>query len=199
MISRKSMYLVLLVPCLLLAIPAASQESEPEMSPEMAAMMEAWQKAMTPGPQHAALAKLVGDWKFTAKMWMEPGAEPTASEGTAVRTMALGGRVLEEKVSSMVMGKPMEGLGRTGYDNVTGTYWSTWTDNMSTGLMVMEGSWDEASGEGELEGEVTDPMTGKPMPVRMTSKRQGEKELSEFFENRGGEWVKTMELIYERQ
>ena len=27
------------------------------------------------------------------------------------------------------------GVGRTGYDNVTGRYWSTWTDTMSTGVV----------------------------------------------------------------
>ena len=130
---------------------------------------------------------------------MEPGAKPMVSVGTAERAMTLGGRVLEEKVSMMVMGMPMEGLARVGFDNVKGSHWSTWTDNMSTGVMMMEGTWDDATGEGTMEGEVIDLVTGKPMQVRMTSKMEGEKEVSEFFENRGGEWVRTMELVYERQ
>ena len=35
-----------------------------------------------------------------------------------------------------MMGMPFEGIGRTGYDNVTGKYWSTWIDNMSTGCYL---------------------------------------------------------------
>ena len=41
-----------------------------------------------------------------------------------------------------MMGTPFTGHGMTGYDNVTGKYWSTWTDSMSTGIMVSEGSCD---------------------------------------------------------
>jgi hypothetical protein len=50
--------------------------------------------------------------------------------GTATREMALDGRVLMEELTSSMMG----------YDNVTGKYWSTWTDSMFTGLMVSEGT-----------------------------------------------------------
>jgi hypothetical protein len=89
-------------------------------------------------------ADTAGEWKFTIKSWMDPEAEPMLSEGTAHRTMELGGRVVEEVVESSMMGQPFEGIGRTGYDNLTGEWWSTWTDNMSTGLMTMTGTYDEA-------------------------------------------------------
>ena len=56
--------------------------------------------------------------------------------------MGLDGRVLIEEVTSSMMGMPFTGHGMTGYDNVTGKYWSTWTDSMSTGLMVSEGTCD---------------------------------------------------------
>jgi len=60
--------------------------------------------------------------------------------GTATRSMTLDGRVLVEDVSSSMMGSPFTGHGMMGYDNVTGKYWSTWNDSMSTGLMVSEGT-----------------------------------------------------------
>lgn len=185
----------------LLAVTVApTLAQEPQMSPEQAAMMAAWEQAMTPGPQHAGLAEMAGPWKFTNKMWEDPAADPTIVEGTAVRTMILGGRVLEERVSSEFMGKPFEGLGHTGYDNVTGEYWSTWVDNMSTGLMTMKGSWDESTGAGTFEGEAADPMTGTLKKVRMVSRiNEDGSETNEFFEDRGGQWVKTMELVYHRQ
>ena len=62
--------------------------------------------------------------------------------GTATRSMALDGRVLVEDVDCTMMGAPMTGHGMTGYDNVSGKYWSTWTDSMSTGIMVSQGICD---------------------------------------------------------
>jgi len=59
-------------------------------------------------------------------MFGEPGTEPEVSTGTASRRMILGGRYLEETVHAMMMGEHFEGLGLTGYDNVTGSWWGTW-------------------------------------------------------------------------
>jgi len=161
--------------------------------------MEAWQKSMTPGPQHAALARAVGTYVMTVKNWPEPGAEPMVSEGTAERTMALGGRVLEEKVSATMMGQPFEGLGRTGYDNVTRKHWSTWTDTMSTGLIVMHGSLAD-DGSGSFEGESADPMTGRMTKMRIAMRREGELEVSDFFmPGPDGKEIKTMEITYRKK
>ena len=41
-----------------------------------------------------------------------------------------------------MMGMPFTGHGMRGYDNVSGKYWSTWNDSMSTGMMVSEGTCD---------------------------------------------------------
>src|SRR5690606_7444123 len=81
------------------ALPASAllaQEAPPQMSPEEAATMEAYQKAGTPGPQHAALAKAIGTYDLASRSWNAPGAEPVASTGTATRSMALDGRVMVE-------------------------------------------------------------------------------------------------------
>ena len=126
------------------ALPALAQDAPPQMSPEEAAMMAAYQKAGAPGPQHAALAKMAGTYDLAISSWNAPGAEPTASTGTATRSMALDGRVMVEDMQSEMYGQPFTGHGMHGYDNVTGKYWSTWNDSMSTGLMVSEGTCDEA-------------------------------------------------------
>lgn len=173
-------------------------EAPPDMPPEMQEMMEAFMKAATPGEAHEQLAKTVGTWKLTIKMWMEPGAEPEVNEGTAEREMIMGGRHLEERVTSTAMGMPFEGRGVTGYDNVTGKYWSTWVDNLSTSVWVTEG---EREGETMVfTGKASNPMGGPPTEMRMVSKMEGDdKEVVEMFEIHGGEEVKTMEIIYERQ
>lgn len=183
-------------------VPGAAQppegETPPDMPPEMQAMMEAWQKAGTPGEAHEHLAEAAGTWKVTMKMWMEPGAEPTVNDGTAVREMIMDGRYLEERFSGTVMGQPFEGRGVTGYNNVTGKYWSTWVDNMSTGVMVSEG---EREGDTMVfVGSTPDPMGGPPVKMRMVSKMEGDdKEVVEMYETRDGEEVKGMEIVYERQ
>lgn len=190
----------------LLAAPALAQEESmeameaPEMSAEEAAMMETWMKAMTPGPEHQMLADSAGEWKFTITSWMEEGGEPMVAEGTAVRTMELGGRVSVEVVESSMMGQPFEGIGRTGYDNLKGEWWSTWTDNMSTGIMTMTGSYDEATHTWTWAGEGTDPMTGNAQKMKMTVVKEGEdKEVGTMWmAGPDGEMVKSMEIVYTR-
>jgi hypothetical protein len=119
------------------------------------------------------------------------------SEGKAERKMILGGRVLHEHAKSEFMGQPFEGIGLTGYDNVTERYWSTWIDNVSTGLSVTHGQWNE-DGTGTFEGETADPQTGEMEPMRIEVHMEGKREIYEFFMPQpDGEAVKTMEILYE--
>jgi hypothetical protein len=185
---------LLLVSCL------AWAESHDEMSPEEAAMMEAWTRAATPGEQHQHLAGSAGDWTATVKMYMDPGAEPDVMDATVNRTMTLNGRVLEEDWQGEFQGEKFHGIGRTGYDNVTGRYWSTWTDNMSTGLMTSWGDWDEAQQAYVFHGEASDPMTGGRIGNRtvITMPADGE-EVMEMYETRGGEEMMTMRIELKRR
>lgn len=185
---------------LLLVSGLAGAEAEQEMSPEQAAMMEAWAKAATPGEQHAHLAQAAGDWTATVKMFMEPGAEPDLMQATVSRAMVLDGRVLEENWQGEYQGERFHGIGRTGYDNVTGKFWSTWTDNMSTGLMTSWGEWDEEKRAYVFHGEASDPMTGERMSNRTVTTMPAEgKEVMEMYETRGGEEVLTMRIEMERR
>lgn len=195
---------VLLVTCLCLlpilfsVLPAAAQPPEGETPPEMAEMMAAWQKSMTPGEPHEWLAKSVGSWKLAVTTWMPPSFEPELSEGTAEREMILGGRYLVERVTGSVMGMPFEGYSVAGYNNVTGEYWGTWIDNMSTGLMTMTGERDGNTVVWHAES--TDPMTGGPAKMKMVSMLQDDgKEKVEFYEMHDGAEMKTMEIVYERE
>ncbi|MCP4246728.1 MAG: DUF1579 domain-containing protein, partial [bacterium] len=123
-------------------------------------------------------------------------------EGKAVRTMILGGRVLEERFSGPGMGgPPFEGLGHTGYDNITGRYWSTWIDNMMTGVAFSYGSRDDAGKTWLFEGEAPDPMAGQLIPMRIEGHTDEDgREISEFYRpGPDGQMFKSMELVYERQ
>lgn len=190
---------------LALTLPATAQEKgkgapEMQMSAEEKAAMEAMMKAMTPGAQHRHLADSSGEWDFAAKFWTEPGAAPEQSRGTSRREMTLGGRVMRETVESEMMGMPFHGLGLTGYDNVTGRWWSTWTDSMSTGLLVSYGSCNEAMTRCEFKGAYPDPTTGGMKETRMVSESSPEREVMKSYEaGADGKEVQTMELVFTRK
>ena len=185
----------------LVAAPVFAQEGqEHQMTPEQKAEMEAYMKAGTPGAPHQALAATAGNYDLTIRSWHEPGGPAMEETGTATRTMALDGRVLIEDVTSSMMGMPMKGHGMRGYDNVSGKYWSTWTDNMSTGVMVSEGTCD-AENACSFTGSWNDPIKKGPFEVRMTTRWTSP--TTEVFEMYGpgkdGQETKMMEIIYTKK
>lgn len=186
---------------LLSAASAVAQDAQKQPSADEKAMMDAWAKASTPGPQHKWLAGKAGKWEFAGKFWMDATQPPTLSSGTAERTLMLGGRVIGEKVASPgIMGQPFEGYGVTGYDNVAQEFWGTWSDTMGTGVMVSKGKCD-AKGACTYTGEYVDPITGKKKTSRMASRDEGpDKEVHEFWDKGpDGKEFKSMELVYTRK
>lgn len=168
-------------------------------SAEEQAAMAAMEKAGTPGKQHQWLASKAGDWTFTAKFWMNPAGPPMDATGTVQRSATLGGRVLAEKVLSEMMGQPFEGHGMTGYDNVKQEFWSTWNDNMTTGVMLSTGQCDD-KGSCAFNSTYTDPMTGETRQSRMASSSEGDKEVFESFDKApDGKEYKSMEIVYTRK
>jgi hypothetical protein len=146
------------------------------------------------------LAKMAGEYTLTVKSYMEPGAEPEVSTGTASRRMILGGRYLEETVHALMMGEHFEGRGLTGYDNVTRSWWGSWIDTMSTGLMINSGAWDEEAGVGTFEGEYNDPVTGELQSSRSVIRRlpNGDELMEMYMTTAVGE-VKALEILYQRK
>ncbi len=198
---RQSPWSLVFVVALAVGGTALAQEGEARaMTPEQMAMMQAYQKAGTPGPQHAAMAADAGTWDVAVKSWMDPAQPPEESTGTVTRSMILDGRVMVEQFQGSMMGQPFTGHGMQGYDNVSGKYWSTWNDSMTTGLMVGEGTCDE-TGTCEFSGTWNDPVTGGPVTARMVLRRTGAD--SQVFEMFGpgpdGSEMKMMEMTYTRR
>jgi len=180
---------------------AQSGKPEPPMSPEQKAMMEAFQKAGTPGAPHQALAATAGSYDLKVRSWHAPGAPPMEDSGTATRTMTLDGRVLVEEVSSTMMGRPFTGRGSTGYDNVNGKYWSTWNDSMMTGILVSEGTCDATGKTCSFTGSWNDPTKKTPVKTRMTTRWTSP--TTQIFEMYGpgpdGKEMKMMEITYTKK
>ncbi len=178
----------------------AAQDEAPAMTPEEMAEMEAYLAAGTAGAPHEMLAETAGTYELTIKSWTAPEGEPMVSSGTATRSMILDGRVRVEEVSSTMMGRPFDGYGMMGFDNVTGKYWSTWNDSLSTGIMISEGHCEE-DGVCTFVGSWNDPITQGPFTVRMTS--QWVEPSTELFTMHGpgkdGAEMKMMEIEYRKQ
>jgi hypothetical protein len=142
----------------------ATETPAPPM--DSAAEAKAWMDYMTPGEPHKMLAASNGKWKTETTMWMKPGAPPQTSTGEATNSMIMDGRYQRTVHKSEMMGMPFMGEGLTAYDNAKKMYVSTWVDNMGTGVMQLQGPWDDASKSMTLKGSCTDPITGKDMTIR---------------------------------
>lgn len=195
-----------LAPLLTLALafaPAVSAQdtAPPEMSAEQKAMMDAWQKASTPGAQHTQLAEhFSGSWTTKMTAWMDPSAPPTVEMGKTVNTPVLGARQVRMDYNSTFMGQAFEGIGYSGYDNVKGKYISSWTDNMSTGMAMLEGDYDAASKTYTYRGEMADAMKpGTMTPIREVVRVvDKDHHVMEFYETRDGKERKTMQIEFNR-
>ena len=185
--------------CVLAPLAHAQESKPPQMTPEQQAEMKAYEAAGTPGEPHRKLATMAGDYTVQVRSWPGPGAPPMEESGKATRSMALDGRVLVEQFEGTMMGAPFRGHGMSGYDNVTGRYWSTWNDSMSTGLMVSWGYCD-AQGTCTFEGTYNDAVRKAPVKLRMTTRWTGPD--TEVFEMHGpdkqGREMKMMEMTYTR-
>ncbi|HEY0511092.1 MAG TPA: DUF1579 domain-containing protein [Thermoanaerobaculia bacterium] len=160
--------LSLLALAVLATMPALAQDKpKPPAPPAMGGEdMEAMMKAAAPGEQQKKLARLAGDWTFTSKAWMAPGAPPMESNGTMHGELLLGGRYVEHTWKGNMMGMAFEGRGTDAYDNVGKMYVSSWVDNMGTGIMHQTGSCDAAVKVCTYNGDVWDPMSGKKTTMK---------------------------------
>ncbi|MCX2450648.1 DUF1579 domain-containing protein [Pedobacter sp. PLR] len=164
------------------------------------AMMKAWQAYMTPGDVHKMIAKDDGKWDGEVTMWMAPDAPPTKSKSSCTNTMIMGGRYQKSMHEGNMMGMPFEGMSLLGYDNSKKVFVSSWIDNMGTGIMNMEGTWDDASKTINFTGKCVDPMTGKDMDVREVFKFvDSDHQMMEMYCKTDGKEMKTMEIQLTRR
>src|SRR5437868_13230878 len=174
---------------------------QPQMSPEEQAAMEKYMQAATPGPEHQKLAKLAGKWKLQFTSWFAPGAAPQKSEGTAEFKTILGGRYVQQEVKGDMSGHPFEGIGTMGFDNVTKERFATWTDSMSTGLMVMRGKCPADAKKCTTKGHMSDAIAGKEVPFSETTTMTDDDHFTFELRRPGpdGKQFNMMEIVYTRQ
>jgi hypothetical protein len=195
--SKVLLALALLVVC----TSVVAQEPKNDAANQKAMMDAMMMKAMMPGDAHKLLNNMVGTFDVKVTAWMMPGQPPMESNGTAVNSWIMGGRFVQQKFSGQFMGQPFEGVGYTGYDNVKKTYWSSWMDNMGTGIMNSTGSTSDGGKTWTFMTSMADPMTGKDAPVeeRVTVVDHDHHNFEMWSPGPDGKMMKTMALAYSRK
>jgi hypothetical protein len=166
MLKRSSRILGLGVVLTLWIVSAGIAQEGQQMDPEM---IEAYMKLNAPNENHAFLKSFVGEWEVTTTAWMEPGAEPFSSTGTAKAKMICGGRFLKLDFKGMMFGEPFEGIQIMGYDNYQKKNISFWVDSSSTAFYLTEGTRKEGTKKIVETGVWQDPMGGEDMNVKNTT------------------------------
>lgn len=152
-----------------------SQDKAPS---EYGQEMPQWMKYAMPGEQHKQLEPFVGRWEQTVKFWMEPGAEPGQSYGSAEYKWIMGGRFLQGTYEGQMEGNRFEGMDVIGYDNFRNEYISFWIDNHTTSFMVARGSYDPNAKTITMRGKHDDTMHGKKdKPFRTVTTIEGNDKL----------------------
>ena len=192
------------------ASPAAAAPAAATGQPSETEMMKQMMELSKLNDNHKLLARMEGTWDYAVKMWMNPDPKtaPSVSKGVAVRKPIMGGRFFTLDATSMMEmpgadGKMQQmefkGTALEGYDNVKKKFVSTWSDNMGTGIMMSEGTYDAATKTFTYTSEM-EMMPGMKMKVRSTVKMvDSDHHTFEWFEDRGGKEVKTMEINYTRK
>ena len=180
----------------------ASTATEPAKEPiPDSVMMKNWKVYMTPAAEHAMMKSWNGTWSGEVTMWTSPGAPPAKTTLTAVNKMILGGRYQQSIQKGMMNGMLFEGQSTLGFDNARKDYVLSWVDNMGTGIIKLEGPWNETTKTIDLRGTEIDPSTGKEKPLRESFKiMDNDRQIMAMFETGAdGKELKVMEILYTRR
>ena len=134
---------------------------------DSATIMKNWMAYSTPGDMHTMMKSWDGTWDAEITMWHAPGAPPETTKGKTTNKTIMDGRYQISNHSASMMGMPFEGMATLAYDNAKKKFISTWIDNMGTGIMNMEGNWDDASKSLTLTGKSIDPSAGTDKTMDM--------------------------------
>lgn len=153
-----------------------------------------------PGPEHAALKAMTGEWDGKVKFYFDPSSPPMESTGTFSAKLDVGGFFLFTDYKGDMAGAPFHGRGTTGYDPFKKKYVGTWVDSMSPAIYNVEGSFDE-SGKTFSESMSGPGPDGTPMKFRMVTQVADADHMTftMFMIGADGKDTKLMETAYTRK
>jgi hypothetical protein len=150
------------------------------------------------------LAQAEGEWDADITMTVPgPDGKVTPAKSKGVETNRLfAGKWLISEFKGEFFNSPFEGHGQNGYDTKKGKYVATWIDSMSTRIDFMEGTYDEKTKTVTLSADTVEPMSGKPMKLRLETQYKDENTrlFSEYIQVEGQkEFSKFMEITYTKR
>lgn len=121
--------------------------------------MARWIQTCKPGPAHARLKELLGDYELVHRMQMAPGAPPMESKGSMQISWLVEGKWLVSKTSFEMFGRKVDATAILGYDNFKERFvWCT-VDSLTTALNTASGLFDQAGNNLTLWGTIDEPGT----------------------------------------
>jgi hypothetical protein len=130
---------------------------------------------------------------------------PSESKVSSVARTVMGGRYLIEDVKGTidVGGQPMpfEGMSTMGYDNMKKQYFSTWIDNMNTGVWSERGTCDGTGKVITTTGRNFDIQAGGDRETKsiITIVDANTRKIEMFTPGEGGKMWRNAELLYTRK
>ena len=134
-------------------------------------MIASAQEPQTPGPEHAHLKGMVGNWDAV----MEMGGQK--SKASVVYKSICSGMWIANEFESEVGGAPYQGHGMDGYDQLKKKFIGYWFDSMTSAPLAFEGNFDADHKVLTMTG--TSPgQDGKPQKFRSTTEMKGPNQMS---------------------
>ena len=171
------------------------QNPLPSSQNEQSQMQQAIAAAQ-PGPQHAQLMKLAGEYT-TNETFYAPGSEPQESTGTAKLKSILGGRFLEEDNSGESFGQHYSGLRLYGYNNGSKQYEAIWIYDGSTAFLVLDGTSDDHGRTVRYSGAFLGP-SGEKQTLRVTITQNDADHFTVKLLGESAGGMSTLETVYSR-
>ena len=124
-----------------------------------------------PGPEHARLAELAGEWDAV----MDMGGQKAKCKATY--SVACNGMWVTSDFEGDLGGIPFKGHGIDGYDATKKKYTGIWVDSMSTSPLIMEGNLDATGKILTMSGTSAGP-DGQPQKFRTTTEMSGKDKMT---------------------
>lgn len=183
-----------------LALAAPPKEKAKAKGADINAMLAAMARHAAPGPQHARLQAMEGDWDTQLTVYLG-GKAQAGEKGKAEFFPILDGRFIAEEYRGTFMGKPVSSHIVFGYDNAQKKYSSIRVTSLATDIMVREGQADASGNTITLTGVSFDAVSGKPGQGRMVYRFDGKDKITvEVYETAPGrKETRLFDVVYMRR
>ena len=139
-----------------------TQTSDPS-KPDAAERVPGFIRRGLPGPAHAALRGLEGDWRVEKALYIAVGTREkpaVSSDLIARRHWIAGGRFLHDVTEGSIAGGPYYRMGVLGYSNEDGRYEFVTVDGMNANMMIYRSDPVKAAQASDAAGNSAISMSG---------------------------------------